>query len=699
MNSICLFCSYFNSPDIPNYVQYYIKELTRHFTKIIFVTNEKSLSDTSTSFLKTNRIEPFFVTNEGYDFGMWYKAMIKYDVEQYDRLGLVNDSCILFKPLDDYFNWLNKQFIDYAGINDSQEIIYHIQSFFLTINKNAITPTLNYFKNEGLQVGRQEVIKIYELGLCKHLQELGLKTQAWFPYKKFIQREENPTLYAVHQMIKEGYPLIKRKIIFNSFSQKEYQVILTQSFRHNPNYYINLIRKVNNDNELFNFNLLQADGYKPNLKKTYALEALSIYYRTLSIYHRIKKMVLLPLKFIYHKLKIRELLNKMNDDPAASREESNLKEIKNTLIPVVSVCIPTYNGSKYLEACLQSVYQQTYIDFEIIICDDCSTDNTLEIAKAFQEKDTRIKLFVNENNLGLVGNWNHCIELADGEWIKFVFQDDLMSKTCLQEMIQVTNNNTQMVVCEREFLFENGINAEIRRIYNATPRMYQLVGNNEITYISSKHLSSLIAKNFPSNFIGEPTSTMFRKSVIEKIGFFNPKIAQLCDLEYCLRMGVIDGFIYISNKLINFRVHGSSTTQKNNSEKYFTSFYSDRIIILCLLLFDLSYKDFRKKCARLELYKLKHNLFYTLHQADLYIKIKNKDKLLLNEFQSIKDMYPKIKQLHTQYLFYVFMHVSFEAYRKIGFFIKGKSQRLIGKVKSKTKGLLVKLKLYNVLKN
>jgi lipopolysaccharide biosynthesis protein len=310
MKSICLFCSYFNSSDIPNYVQYYVKELTGHFTKVIFVTNEKNLSDTSASFLQTNNIESFFVTNEGYDFGMWYKAMLKYDVEQYDRLGLVNDSCILFKPLDDYFSWLDNQSIDYAGINDSQEIIYHIQSFFLTINKKAIIPTLNYFKKHGILEDRLEVIKIYELGLCIYIQELGLKTNAWFLYKEYLQKY-NPSVYAVPKMIKDGYPLIKKKIIFNSFLDQDYPGIFYHSFNHNPNYYIKLIKRVNKKDSLFDFKLLQKDGFNPDLKKIYKLQSLSIYYRSLAVYQRAKKIVLVPLLFIYHKLKIKRLWNKL----------------------------------------------------------------------------------------------------------------------------------------------------------------------------------------------------------------------------------------------------------------------------------------------------------------------------------------------------------------------------------------------------
>jgi lipopolysaccharide biosynthesis protein len=303
MKSICLFSSYFTSDNIPNYVQYYLKELKRHFTRVIFITNEKKLEATSLLFLEINKIEPFFLPNEGYDFGMWYKAMLKYEIELYDRVGLINDSCILFKPLDNYFSWLNKQNVDYAGMVDSTEIVYHIQSFFLTINKKAILPTLQYFKLNGLQSGREDVIKIYELGLCKHLQEQGLKVDAWFPSEKYMPKD-NPSIYAAHKMVKDGYPLIKKKILFNSFSAGEYSWVTKHSFNHNPNYYIAIIKKTNIDSPLFDFSLLKSDGYNPDLKKIMSL-------RLQSFRSRAKNIFLDGLKSIYRKLKIRELRNKL----------------------------------------------------------------------------------------------------------------------------------------------------------------------------------------------------------------------------------------------------------------------------------------------------------------------------------------------------------------------------------------------------
>jgi glycosyltransferase involved in cell wall biosynthesis len=319
---------------------------------------------------------------------------------------------------------------------------------------------------------------------------------------------------------------------------------------------------------------------------------------------------------------------------------------------LISLCIPTYNGSKYLDACLQSVCGQTFPDFEILICDDCSTDDTISIIKKFQEKNSRIKLFVNEKNLGLVGNWNRCIELAQGEWIKFIFQDDLILPSCLQKMTDVITQDTQMVVCEREYLFEQEITSAIKNLYFGVPRLYQFAGNEKTKVISSNDFCSLVRTHFPSNFIGEPTSVMFRKSITKEIGFFNSHIAQLCDLEYCLRIGVKAGFIYIPDKLVSFRVHGTSTSQKNNAEKYFASIYSDRILVLYALLFDPVYEDFRKNCTKKEISDLKYNLFYIVYHADLYVKTEDKNNLLFKEMQSVKELCPEIKKYRKYYPLY-----------------------------------------------
>src|SRR5438552_8302595 len=120
--------------------------------------------------------------------------------------------------------------------------------------------------------------------------------------------------------------------------------------------------------------------------------------------------------------------------------------------PQVSVCIPTYNGAAYLTDCLDSVVSQTYSSFEVLVVDDCSADASAEIARTYARRDSRIRVFVNETNLGLVGNWNRCVQLARNEWIKFVFQDDLIRPECLERMLAVAVESGKPIVsCAREF--------------------------------------------------------------------------------------------------------------------------------------------------------------------------------------------------------------------------------------------------------
>ena len=105
---------------------------------------------------------------------------------------------------------------------------------------------------------------------------------------------------------------------------------------------------------------------------------------------------------------------------------------------IVSVCIPTYNGSLFLRECLDSVLNQTFQDIEVVVVDDVSTDDTVSIVEEYMRSDKRVRLFVNKKNLGLVQNWNRCVDLAKGEWVKFVFQDDIIMPSCISRMLEVS---------------------------------------------------------------------------------------------------------------------------------------------------------------------------------------------------------------------------------------------------------------------
>src|SRR3954469_4458224 len=104
----------------------------------------------------------------------------------------------------------------------------------------------------------------------------------------------------------------------------------------------------------------------------------------------------------------------------------------------VSVLIPNYNFARYLPEAIPSIFAQEFRDFELLVVDNCSTDNSVEIVRNYAARDSRIKLFVNKSNLGMVGNLNKCLSLAQGEYIKFVFADDfLVGEQALGELVRM----------------------------------------------------------------------------------------------------------------------------------------------------------------------------------------------------------------------------------------------------------------------
>ena len=98
---------------------------------------------------------------------------------------------------------------------------------------------------------------------------------------------------------------------------------------------------------------------------------------------------------------------------------------------LVSICIPVFNGEKFLKQCIDSCLAQTYSNYEVIVSDDHSTDGSEQIVRRLMQLEPKIKYYKNETNLGLVANWNRCIGHATGEWIKMLFQDDYMAPDCL----------------------------------------------------------------------------------------------------------------------------------------------------------------------------------------------------------------------------------------------------------------------------
>ncbi|MBS3963218.1 MAG: glycosyltransferase family 2 protein [Methylomonas sp.] len=253
----------------------------------------------------------------------------------------------------------------------------------------------------------------------------------------------------------------------------------------------------------------------------------------------------------------------------------------------ISICVPTYNGEQHLAKTLECLTNQTYSNFEIIIVDDKSTDKTIEIAEDFYRKDNRIKIHKNNANLGLVPNWNQCIKIAAGEWIKFVFQDDLITLDCLEKMMSVADEKSLFISCYRDFLFDPGVSENIIDTYNKYTHLSTVFGNNTVI---DKNLFAKTALTFPDNFVGEPTSTLLHKSLFEKYGYFNPNFIQLCDIEYWIRIGIHEGMTIVPLYLAKFRVHPRSTSSLNAEIRFFRAHELEDLLLLHEFAYNPSFK-------------------------------------------------------------------------------------------------------------
>ena len=219
--------------------------------------------------------------------------------------------------------------------------------------------------------------------------------------------------------------------------------------------------------------------------------------------------------------------------------------------PKVSVCIPTYNHARFLPETLDSVLKQDFADCEILVIDDCSTDDTKEIIMGYSDRDKRIRVKINTVNIGMVNNWNLCLKEAKGFYIKYLMDDDLLaSKDVLQKMVSPfdANPHVALVGLARSLIDSNS----------------SIVG--ERNYSGREGISpgkAVINRclSLDRNIIGEPSAVMFRKKDADR-GFL-PKYRQIVDMEMWFHLLEKGDFLYIDEPLCSFRLHPGQQTKKN----------------------------------------------------------------------------------------------------------------------------------------
>ncbi len=264
----------------------------------------------------------------------------------------------------------------------------------------------------------------------------------------------------------------------------------------------------------------------------------------------------------------------------------------------VSVCLPMYNGEAFLPECIESILAQTYRDFELLIVDDGSSDGSAAIAQDYAARDKRVKYHLNEHNLGLVANWNRCVALARHDWIKFVFQDDLIAPTCVERLMELATDPPMLVTCRRDFIFDDAVSERMQGWYLGNQRLIdECFANGDLDAQACRRLA---LSHMGANLYGEPTSVLLHRSFFERFGSFRDALIMSCDLEYWIRVSIHTGARYVAESLATFRVHAGATSAHNHALRAFRTNTLDNLVLLRDFATELVYAPLREHAGQLD---------------------------------------------------------------------------------------------------
>jgi O-antigen biosynthesis protein len=236
--------------------------------------------------------------------------------------------------------------------------------------------------------------------------------------------------------------------------------------------------------------------------------------------------------------------------------------------PLISVCVPVYNGSAHLGESLSSIENQTYANIEICISDDGSRDGSIELVENFNRISKFATVFYRNSLLGIAGNCNFLIEKARGEYIKFLFQDDLLEPTCIEKLAgpAIFDKEIRLVFSERKLQLDSPKNLFCQRINEGCRNLPNHWSN--LRHIQKGHelLEDPQLLSEPINKIGEPTTTLILKSALVEAGGFDPELEHLLDVDLWNRLLTRGKVAYVDESLSTFRVHDKQQSVANLAE-------------------------------------------------------------------------------------------------------------------------------------
>lgn len=212
-------------------------------------------------------------------------------------------------------------------------------------------------------------------------------------------------------------------------------------------------------------------------------------------------------------------------------------------MPTISVVLPTYNGENYIRQSIDSILNQTYEDFELIVVNDCSTDGTRTILAEYESRDARVHVIDNQTNQKLPKSLNIGFDHALGKYYTWTSDDNLFKKGALGYMVSILEQNPDvgLIYCDQDKIDEEGnlIEEDLRM----DPKFL--------------YLGDCIGACF-----------MYRADIAKQIGGYDATMFLAEDYEYWLRIWKYSRVLHCKENLYQYRVHGGSLTATRQHDIY-----------------------------------------------------------------------------------------------------------------------------------
>lgn len=241
-------------------------------------------------------------------------------------------------------------------------------------------------------------------------------------------------------------------------------------------------------------------------------------------------------------------------------------------MPLVSVVMTSYNYAEFLTEAIEGVLDQDVSDLELIIIDDCSTDRSPDLIKEFERKDSRIRAYFHDKNMGIPKTQNQGISLATGKFIAFCASDDIWLKDKLRRQLEIMKKDENLIVW--------GDGVIIDRDGNPTGQRFTQVYNS----VNRKRSGDILEELLKGNFILS-TSRMLKLENLKSIRF-NEDLKYLNDWQFAVDLASRYHYYFIEEPLVKYRLHGRNTILREvegvywneiDIRRYFLLAYSDRI--------------------------------------------------------------------------------------------------------------------------